>query len=150
MFEHISHVSFALYLCTYGFVHLRAQLVLYAHLSLWEFLKSMCDCCKLIFKLVMNDWSIVLMVLIHAQTYVYISFHSFILCFCFITQQMSNSKRDNELQKPLHILVFEQEKGKATYIEMYGAQKAKGLLIKMKYKKFQALISKRDVKIKND
>ena len=24
MFEHISHVSFALYLCTYGFVHLRA------------------------------------------------------------------------------------------------------------------------------
>ena len=33
---------------------------------------------------------------------------------------------------------------------MYGAQKAKGLLIKMKYKKFQALISKRDVKIKND
>ena len=25
-------------------------------------------------------------------------------------------KRDNELQKPLHILVFDQEKGKATYM----------------------------------
>ena len=36
-------------------------------------------------------------------------------------------KRDYELQKPLHILVFDQEKGKATFVfEMYGAQKAKG------------------------
>ena len=33
---------------------------------------------------------------------------------------------------------------------MYGAQKAKGLLSKLKYQKFQASISKRDVKIKND
>ena len=32
---------------------------------------------------------------------------------------------------------------------MYGAQKAKGLFIKLKYQKFQASISK-DVKIKND
>ena len=57
-------------------------------------------------------------------------------------------KRDNELQKPSHIVVFDKEKGKATCIEMYDAQKAKGLFIKLKYQKFQALISKRDVKIK--
>ena len=31
-----------------------------------KILKSMCDCCKSIFELVMNDWSIVLLVLIHA------------------------------------------------------------------------------------
>ena len=31
---------------------------------------------------------------------------------------------------------------------MYGGQKAKGLLIKMKYQKFQASILKRDEKIK--
>ena len=31
-----------------------------------KILKSMCDCCKSIFKLVMNDWSIVLIVLILA------------------------------------------------------------------------------------
>ena len=46
-------------------------------------------------------------------------------------------KRDNELQKPSHILVFDQEKGKATYIKLYDAQKAKGLFIILKYKKFQ-------------
>ena len=33
---------------------------------------------------------------------------------------------------------------------MYGTQKAKGLLTKLKYKKFQALISKWDVLFKND
>ena len=57
-------------------------------------------------------------------------------------------KRDNELQKPSHILVFDQEKGKATFMKMYNAQKAKDLFIKLKYQKFQASISKRDVKIK--
>ena len=51
-------------------------------------------------------------------------------------------KRDNELQKPLHILVFDQEKGKATFMKMYDAQKAKGLIIKLKYFKFLASISK--------
>ena len=51
-------------------------------------------------------------------------------------------KRDNELRKPLHILVFDQEKGKVACIEMYGAKKAKGLFSKVKYKKFQASISK--------
>ena len=45
-------------------------------------------------------------------------------------------KRDNELQKPSHIVVFDKEKGKATCIEMYDAQKAKGLFIKLKYQKF--------------
>ena len=51
-------------------------------------------------------------------------------------------KRDNELQKPSHILVFDQEKGKVTYMKMYDAQKAKGLFINLKYQKFQASISK--------
>ena len=46
-------------------------------------------------------------------------------------------KRDNELQKPSYILVFDQEKGKATCIKMYGAQKAKGLFSKMKYQNFK-------------
>ena len=65
---------------------------------------------------------------------------------------MSNfkMKRDNELQKQSHILVFDQEKRKVTYMKMYDAQKAKSLFIKLKYKKFQISISKRDVKIKND
>ena len=35
-------------------------------------------------------------------------------------------------------------------IELYGAQKAKGLFTKLKYQKFQALISKWDVLLKND
>ena len=30
-------------------------------------------------------------------------------------------KRDNELQKPLHILVFDLEKGKATQNKLYDA-----------------------------
>ena len=49
-------------------------------------------------------------------------------------------KRDNELQKPSHILVFDQEKGKVTYMKMYDAQKAKGLFIKLKYQKFRVSI----------
>ena len=35
-------------------------------------------------------------------------------------------------------------------MKIYDTQKAKGLFIKLKYQKFQASISKRDVKIKND
>ena len=35
-------------------------------------------------------------------------------------------------------------------MKMYDAQKAKGLLIKLKYQKFQASISKWDVLIQND
>ena len=35
-------------------------------------------------------------------------------------------------------------------MKMYDTQKAKGLFIKLKYKKFQALILKWDVLIKND
>ena len=58
-------------------------------------------------------------------------------------------KRDNELQKPLHILVFDWRQGKATFMNMYDAQKAKGLFIKLKYQKFQASISKLDVLIQN-
>ena len=42
-------------------------------------------------------------------------------------------KRDNELQKPSHTLVFDQEKGKATFVKNVDAQKAKGYLIKLKY-----------------
>ena len=51
-------------------------------------------------------------------------------------------KKDNELQKPSHILVFDQEKGKATFMKMYDAKKAKGLIIKLKYLKFLASILK--------
>ena len=51
-------------------------------------------------------------------------------------------KKDNELQKPSQILVFDQEKGKEIFIEMNGAKKAKGLFSILKYQKFQALISK--------
>ena len=39
-------------------------------------------------------------------------------------------KRDNELQKPSHILVFDWEKGKATFMKMDDTQKVKGLFIK--------------------
>ena len=47
-------------------------------------------------------------------------------------------KRDNELQKPSHILVFlTRKKGKRLKIKMYDAQKAKGLLIKFKYQNFR-------------
>ena len=35
-------------------------------------------------------------------------------------------------------------------MKMYDAQEAKGLLIKLKYQKFQASISKRDVLIQKD
>ena len=59
-------------------------------------------------------------------------------------------KRDYELQKPSHILVFDWEKGKATWNKMYDVQKAKGLLIKLKYQKFEALISQWDVMIQKD
>ena len=48
-------------------------------------------------------------------------------------------KSDNELQKPSHILVFDLEEGKVMCLEMYGAQKAKGLLTKMKYKKISGI-----------
>ena len=59
-------------------------------------------------------------------------------------------KRDNELQKSSHILVFDYEKGKVTCIENGWYPKAKGLFIKLKYQKFQASISKWDVLIQND
>ena len=59
-------------------------------------------------------------------------------------------KRDNKLQKPSHIPVFDQEKGKTTFMKLYDPQKAKDLLIKLKYQKFQASISKKDVLIQKD
>ena len=36
-------------------------------------------------------------------------------------------KRDNELQKPSHILVFDYKKGKATFMKMYDAPKSQRL-----------------------
>ena len=45
-------------------------------------------------------------------------------------------KRDNELQ------ILTKKKGKRLFMKMYNSQKAKGLLIKLKYQKFQASISK--------
>ena len=57
--------------------------------------------------------------------------------FLLIAQQMSNFERDNELQKSPHILVFDWEKGKWLEMKMYSAQKTKGVLSKLKYKKFR-------------
>ena len=59
-------------------------------------------------------------------------------------------KRDNELQKPSHMLVFDQEKGESDFYENVWCPKAKGLLIKLKYQKFQVSISKQDVLFQND
>ena len=131
MFEHIPHVSLALYICTNGFMHLRAQLFFFfcTYIFVGKILKSMCDCCKSIFKLVMNDQSIIMLVLIHVQTCAYIFFHFFFLFFCFCSKSLTNvnfkMEGDNELQKPSHILVFDQEKGKTIYMNMYDAQKPK-------------------------
>ena len=96
--------SLACYICTFIFVG--------------KILKTMGDCCKQIFKLVMNDWSIVLMVLILAQTCAYISSH---LYFYVFTIKLTKCKSHNEKEimscKSLsHILVFDQEKGKATFV----------------------------------
>ena len=49
-----------------------------------------------------------------------------------------------------HILVFDYEKGKATFVKIFDAQKAKGYLIKLEYQKFQASISQWDVLIQKD
>ena len=55
-------------------------------------------------------------------------------------------KRDNELQKPVaHISIWLEKRESDFCIKMYGAQKAKGYLSMLKYQKFQAPISKRDV-----
>ena len=67
MVDHISHMSFCLvpsYNCFYAFTSLACYVCTFIFVG--KILKFMCDCCKLIFKLVMNDWSIVLMVLILA------------------------------------------------------------------------------------
>ena len=48
-------------------------------------------------------------------------------------------KRDNKLQKPSHILVFDQEKGKATYMKMYDAQKAKSLFYQIEISKISGI-----------
>ena len=53
-----------LYLCRNAFMSLACYVC--TSIFVGKILKSMCDCCKSIFKLVMNDWSIVLLVLIHA------------------------------------------------------------------------------------
>ena len=42
----LSHPCLALYLRTYGYVHLRVLLFLYALVSLWEKSWHLCDCCK--------------------------------------------------------------------------------------------------------
>ena len=55
-------------------------------------------------------------------------------------------KRDNELQKPVaHTTIWQGKREIDFCIEMYHAQKAKGWLSMLKYQKFQAPISKRDV-----
>ena len=96
--------NLACYVCIYIFVR--------------KILKTMCDCCKQIFKLVMNDWSIVLMVLILAQTYAYISSYLYFYVFAI---ELTKCKSQNEKEimswkSLLHILVFDQEKGKTTFV----------------------------------
>ena len=60
-------------------------------------------------------------------------------------------KRDYELQKPVvRTSIWLGKRESDSCIEMYGAQKAKGLFSILKYKKFQALISKWDVLFKKD
>ena len=54
-------------------------------------------------------------------------------------------KRDNELQKPSHILVFDQEKGKATYMKMYDAQKAKSLFYQIEISKILGIDLKNEM-----
>ena len=96
--------SLACYVCIYIFVR--------------KSLKTMGDCCKQIFKLVMNDWSIVLMVLILAQTCAYISSHFILYVFAIeLTKCKSHNEKEIKSYKNLlHILVFDQEKGKATFV----------------------------------
>ena len=119
MLLHISYVSLAQYLRTNGVLHLRAWLVLICtYVFVGEILKSMWDCCKQIFKVVMNDWSIVLLVLILAQTCAYISSHFYFYAFAKeLTKCKSQSEKEILSCKSLsHILVFDQEKGKATFV----------------------------------
>ena len=98
---HSAFTSLACYVCTYIFVG--------------KNLKTMGDCCKQIFKLVMNDWSIVLIL---AQTYAYISSHLYFSVFAIeLTKCKSQNEKEIRSCKSLsHILVFDQEKGKATLV----------------------------------
>ena len=68
-------------------------------------------------------------------------YHPTLLFYCFCLKSLTNVnfkiKKDNELQKPSHILVFDKEKGKATFMKMNDAQKAKGLLISWNIKNFR-------------
>ena len=66
----------------------------------------------------MNDWSIVLMVLILALTCAYISSHLYFYAFAI---ELSKCKSQNEkvimsCKSLSHILVFDQEKGKMTFV----------------------------------
>ena len=54
-------------------------------------------------------------------------------------------KRDNELQKLLHILVFDQGKGKMTYMKMYDAQKAKSLFYQIEISKILGIDLKNEM-----
>ena len=87
--------SLTYYVCTYIFVG--------------KILKTMGDCCKQIFKHVINDQSIVLMVLILAQTCAYISSH---LYFSIFAIELTKCKSQNEKEimsykSMLHILIFD-------------------------------------------
>ena len=60
-------------------------------------------------------------------------------------------KRDNELQKLVtHTSIWLGKRESNSCIEMYGAQKAKGLFSILKYQKFHSPISKWDVLLKNN
>ena len=100
-------MSLACYVCTYIFVG--------------KILKTMGDCCKEIFKLVMNDWSLVLMVLsLHRLVPIYLPTFNFFF-FNVFAIELTKCKSQNEKEimscKSLsHMLVFDYEKGKVTFV----------------------------------
>ena len=109
----------------------------------------MCTCCKSIFKLVMNNQSIILIILRHAQTCAYISSHSFMF-FLKELNQCQILKRDNKLQKPSHIPIFDQEKGKATYIENVWCLKSQRLVHQIEISKISSIDLKKRYKDHSD
>ena len=75
-----------------------------------------------------------------------------LLFFCLKSSTNVNlkMKRDNELQKPSHILVFDWEKGKATFMKNVWCPKSQRLAHQIEISKIQASISKWDVLIQKD
>ena len=143
MFEHISCV-FGL-VPSYKWLSVFMSLVCYACTSIFvgKILTSMCDYCKSIFKLAMNNQSKIMLVLIYAQTCAYISSHSLM----FLLKSSTNVKSQKEIMscKSRHIYQYlTRKKGKRLVLKCM-VYKSLRLTLKLKYQKFQASISKQDV-----